>query len=107
MLDLASKNVNMYLIDKIKSGEINIKQIVYMHPDELCPSSWKAQIDKHNAELTVITKGELVATSTLYTCGKCKNNKCSYFQLQTRSLDEGITNYITCNTCGNFWKQHN
>jgi transcription elongation factor S-II len=71
------------------------------------PSRWKEYEDRVSAEVRVITQGELVATTTLFKCSKCKNNICSYYQLQTRSMDEGVTNYITCNTCGHKWKQNN
>jgi len=31
--------------------------------------------------------------SGLYRCGKCKESKTTYFQLQTRRADEGMTTY--------------
>ena len=37
-------------------------------------------------------------------CGKCGKNKTTKFQLQTRSSDEAITNFIRCVNCGNRWK---
>lgn len=36
-------------------------------------------------------------------CPKCKSNKTSYFQMQTRSADEPMTTYAEC-LCGNKWK---
>jgi len=43
---------------------------------------------------------KLEAMTDRYTCKKCKSKRCSYYQLQTRSADEGITTYITCLDCG-------
>ncbi|XP_027025307.1 transcription elongation factor A protein 1 isoform X2 [Tachysurus fulvidraco] len=44
-------------------------------------------------------------TSTdLFTCGRCKKNKCTYTQVQTRSADEPMTTFVFCNECGNRWK---
>ena len=37
-------------------------------------------------------------------CSACGHNKCSFFQLQTRSCDEPITTFYTCLNCGKKWK---
>lgn len=43
-------------------------------------------------------------TTGMFTCGKCKGNKTTYFQMQTRSSDEPMTTFVTCMTCNNRWK---
>jgi len=40
----------------------------------------------------------------MFTCGKCKGVKTTYFQMQTRSSDEPMTTFVTCLTCSNRWK---
>ena len=41
-------------------------------------------------------------TSTdLLKCGKCRERKCTYFEMQTRSADEPMTVFVLCNNCGN------
>ena len=40
----------------------------------------------------------------IHTCGKCKSKKTYSYQLQTRSSDEPMTNFVTCVECGNKWK---
>lgn len=42
----------------------------------------------------------------MFKCGKCKNTKTSYYQMQTRSADEPMTCFITClnPSCRNRWK---
>lgn len=42
--------------------------------------------------------------SGMFTCGKCKGTKTTYFQMQTRSSDEPMTTFVTCLTCSNRWK---
>lgn len=42
--------------------------------------------------------------SGMFTCGKCKGTKTTYFQMQTRSSDEPMTTFVTCLTCNNRWK---
>lgn len=40
----------------------------------------------------------------MFTCGKCRQKKCTYTQLQTRSSDEPMTTFVYCMHCGNRWK---
>ncbi len=44
------------------------------------------------------------ATTDQFQCGKCKQRKCQYYQMQTRSADEPMTTFVTCTVCGNRWK---
>lgn len=39
-----------------------------------------------------------------FQCKRCKERKCTYYQLQNRSCDESMNTYITCINCGNRWK---
>ena len=41
----------------------------------------------------------------IFRCRKCGNRKCIYYEVQTRSADEPMTQFITCLTCNNRWKQ--
>ena len=36
-------------------------------------------------------------------CGRCKQRKCTSYDLQTRSADEPMTTFVTCLNCGNRW----
>ncbi len=42
--------------------------------------------------------------SDILQCGKCKQKKCTYNQVQTRSADEPMTTFVYCNNCGHRWK---
>lgn len=61
------------------------------------------------------------ATTNEFMCGKCKQRKVSYYQMQTRSADEPMTSndpflsrlfgicvlmvaFCLCEVCGNRWK---
>lgn len=35
---------------------------------------------------------------------RCRTDKTTYYQLQTRSADEPMTTFVTCHECGNRWK---
>ncbi len=40
----------------------------------------------------------------VFQCTKCNSKKTYSYQLQTRSCDEPMTNFIKCGNCGNKWK---
>jgi len=44
------------------------------------------------------------AATEMFRCSKCKQRKCTYYQMQTRSADEPMTTFVTCTVCGNRWK---
>lgn len=44
------------------------------------------------------------AETDIFQCSKCKQRKCTYSQLQTRSCDEPMTTFVFCTVCGNRWK---
>jgi DNA-directed RNA polymerase subunit M/transcription elongation factor TFIIS len=51
----------------------------------------RIQVDKQNKE-------------GFYTCYRCRQKKTTYFQMQTRRADEGMTTFVNCLNCGNNWK---
>lgn len=105
-LDPESYIKNYYLLPKVISGEISPEELLELKPQRLNPERWKTTIDKllHEAQIASSNQSEQGA-SDLFKCGKCKQSKCTYFQLQTRSSDEPMTTFITCIVCGNHWKE--
>jgi DNA-directed RNA polymerase subunit M/transcription elongation factor TFIIS len=51
-----------------------------------------------------LTTTELEVEEGNDTCGKCKKNKTTRVQLQTKSSDEPMTNFVRCVSCGHKWK---
>ena len=45
------------------------------------------------------------AMTDMFKCNRCGSRSCTYYELQTRSADEPMTQFITCLTCKNHWKQ--
>lgn len=41
-----------------------------------------------------------------FQCRRCKGVKTSHYAKQTRSSDEPMTMFITCETCGLRWKEN-
>jgi transcription elongation factor S-II len=47
---------------------------------------------KANLKDTLSAKPTLAATD-IFKCGRCKQRKCTYYQMQTRSADEPMTTF--------------
>ena len=97
-------NLKPTLIEKIKSGEILAQQVPFMTHQELQSEKWSKLIDAKIKRDKSKFENNVEASTDTFTCRKCKSNKCSYYQLQTRSADEPMTIYVTCLTCDNRWK---
>jgi len=95
---------NPNLLAKIKKNEITAKELAFMSHHEMYPEKWKALIDKKIKKEKMKGAIDLSSATDEFKCFKCKENKCTYYQLQTRSADEPMTTYVTCLCCGNNWK---
>lgn len=89
---------------KLLSREVDPKAFVDMPAEELCPSRWKAALDKIvEAEIRLYSKN--VSAAIYLYCSRCKKkSKCDYYQMQTRSADEPMTTFVTCLECDREWK---
>ena len=92
---------NDFLLLSINNESIDLNQIAMMKPEELFPENWKKIINRLDL---INEKQKNMATTDLFTCKKCKNNRCSVYELQTRSADEPMTTFVTCIVCKNTWK---
>lgn len=90
-------NKENYLFKAIKEYVIDVSKIGFMKPYELNPDKYNIIINKKKKEEDKISNQ---ATSNVYTCKKCKKNKCQVTQRQTRSADEPATTFVTCIECG-------
>ena len=78
-----------------------------MRADELGSDARKGENDKIRAEaLRESERGQHLqkATTDQFQCSKCRQRKCTYYQMQTRSADEPMTTFVTCINCGKNWK---
>lgn len=107
-LDTNSYVKNTKVKKLIEKNKVKLNKITKYNFNELNPTKWKKfqnDIDILNEE---IFNNKKINTTDQFKCPRCKNNKCVYFQLQTRSADEGITSFITCISegCGFNWKEN-
>ena len=103
--NIISKN-NPDLKNKITNNDITPDYLVNCDPKELAPEHLKKKLEEIKKQNLFNAQGATIERSVTdrFTCGKCKEKKVSYYQLQTRSADEPLTTFCTCEACGNRWK---
>jgi transcription elongation factor S-II len=95
---------NIDLLERLKNKEFTPHELAYMSCEEMYPEKWKEIIDKQKLRLKAAYEVKQVSMTDAIKCGKCKNNKISYYELQIRSGDENMTQFFCCITCGHKWK---
>ena len=103
-IDKDSYIKNTELLTKINKNTIDLEQIAFMKPFELFHKRWAKYLDKQKAEEELMYSIGKENITDEYKCGRCKKNKTSYYQLQTRSADEPMTTFVKCINCGHRWK---
>ncbi|CDK27707.1 unnamed protein product [Kuraishia capsulata CBS 1993] len=105
IMNLRNKQ-NPELRARVLSGNIFPAEFVRMKAEDLAPEALKKEIKRLHQKNLHDARGavEERATTDRFTCGKCKQKKVSYYQMQTRSADEPLTTFCTCENCGNRWK---
>ena len=95
---------NPEILEQIKSEAIQSHTVAFMTHQEMRPDKWKELIEEKVKRDANKFEQNIEASTDTFTCRKCKQNKCTYYQMQTRSADEPMTVYISCINCGNRWK---
>ena len=93
-----------YIIKMIENEDFQIHTLAFMTHQEMCPERWDSLINAKRLRDENLCEIDLSAATDEFYCYKCKNRKCTYYQLQTRSGDEGMTTFIMCLVCGASWK---
>lgn len=89
----------------IYNGVIDVCSFIRMTGEQM-KSQELRELEAKILERSIIdaTVAKQEAETDIFFCNKCKQRKCSYRQLQTRSADEPMTTYVHCVVCGNNWK---
>ena len=87
---------------KILNNLIDTYDLAKMSCRDLYPEFWKT-VEMDNLNKQFPQKQEELDDG-MFKCNKCKSMKTTYYQMQTRSADEPMTTFVTCNNCGAKWK---
>ena len=98
-----NKNAD-FVLGKIKYGLWEPDKIISMKPMELYPDIWENIIIKNARKMELLSRENNVQGTSMFKCGKCKKNNCTYYQMQTRSADEPMTTFVFCLVCHNTMK---
>lgn len=102
------KEPKSFLKERLLSGEVKSVDVTNMEPYELWKSGpYAIQIEKQRIKQMRkdTLQGKLDEKHVgIFTCSKCKSNKTTYYEMQTRGADEPMTAFITCLSCGKRWK---
>jgi len=90
---------------KILNGDIKIENISELSVYDICPENWAELLDKKIKRDKLKYEMKPKAMTDQFKCRKCSGRSCSYYEVQTRSADEPMTQFISCLDCGNRWKQ--
>lgn len=103
-----SKNINFRR--KVLVGAIEPSEMPQLSPTEMASDDRNKERDAMRkyamaeVESDWALRNGALQISGMFTCGKCKGEKTTYFQKQTRSSDEPMTTFVSCLVCNNRWK---
>ena len=95
---------NSRLLKRLKSKEFKGNELACMAPQHTFPEHWKEMVDNLNKINSKAWENRTENATDIYTCGRCKQKKCTYYELQLRGADESMTVFIACTICGNRWR---
>ena len=95
---------NPLIIKQITNNGMSPQAFASMTHYEMLPEKWESLINQKIERDKFKYDTQLEASTDTFTCRKCKSNKCTYYQMQTRSADEPMTTFVSCINCGARWK---
>jgi DNA-directed RNA polymerase subunit M/transcription elongation factor TFIIS len=96
---------NISFLDRIKMNEINPSEIGKLSAYDIFPDNWKELLNIKSKRDKIKYELKPEAMTNLFKCRKCGSRETSYYEVQTRSADEPMTQFITCLQCNTRWKQ--
>ena len=104
-IDPTSYVENARLLERLREGEFRPHAIPFMSYNDLFPEKWGNMIEhaiKREAKMLEVDKS---AATDMFKCTRCGKRQCTYYEMQTRSADEPMTQFIRCLNCGKQWRQ--
>ena len=104
-LDKESYIGNDTFLDRILNKEIDVNTIAELTIYDIFPENWKYILEQKSKRDKLKYELKPEAMTDAFKCRKCGSRSTSYYEVQTRSADEPMTQFITCLDCGTRWKQ--
>lgn len=101
------KNPKTNIIPRLLSKELKTFELAHLPPDVIWPDGPYAQLAKKMRDEERARDASVMnqmAPIGMFKCSKCKSERTTYYQLQTRSADEPMTTFVTCLNCYKRWK---
>lgn len=96
---------NGKLCGKVYDEEVDPLQFVEMSTtDMMCDELRSKDAETIRDSLLSAQVAKATAETEIFQCSRCKERKCTYYQLQTRSCDEPMTTFVACVACGHKWR---
>ena len=96
---------NKGFLKKLKDGSILADNIGTLSVYDIYPDNWKELLNAKSKRDKIKYELKPEAMTNLFKCHKCGSRETSYYEVQTRSADEPMTQFITCLNCYNHWKR--
>jgi DNA-directed RNA polymerase subunit M/transcription elongation factor TFIIS len=104
LMDPTSNSCKLYgstLLDKVLSGDIDLREIGNKTEKELCPQATQKERD----EIALRSEQHVVEKeSNLFKCPNCKERRVTYREVQLRALDEAPDYLCKCLNCNHRFK---
>ena len=96
---------NETFLEKLKDGKVKADKVGVLSVYDIFPDNWKELLNAKSKRDKIKYELKPEAMTNLFKCRKCGSRETSYYEVQTRSADEPMTQFITCLKCDNRWKQ--
>eukprot|EP01083_Nonionella_stella_P046717 125122_1 len=105
ILNLRDKN-NPDLKQSILENRITPNVLIDLKPMQLASKALqeKRRKDEDWAMQEIRSDINQQPATDQFKCGRCKERKCTYYQMQTRGADEPMTVFVCCVVCQNRWR---
>lgn len=101
------KNAEKHLLERIMSRDLPPAEFARFTVEDLMTEEQKAQKEKEKEEAFKAKQvpQPKACVSSLFRCRKCGSKNVTFYQQQTRSADEPMTNFCNCLDCGKQWRE--
>lgn len=96
---------NINFKKNILTNKVDIDNISSLPMYDIFPENWNYLIEKKSKIDKIKKEFKPEAMTDQFKCRKCGGRSTSYYEVQTRSADEPMTQFINCLSCNNRWKQ--